>query len=255
MVAPTYQDVVNGSFPTDAWALVEASGTDFAPYSGITHLTGVGVDLWQQAGPFPLGFSLHVTHGKITCGLTLFHGGFWCQEAWFKPDTSSSASNRLLLELGHDLTGPGSALYLPAASNVLQFLGGGISAGLGFTLPTASWTLLQWGNLAGVTGEVDVAINGQLVFTTPTSGFTGVNGIGWGGDPVNASAYIGSIAWPAFYTSEELFQQWHSRWVASTDPVAGEALSLIGPTITAAAVAANSALLALIYAAVHRTIP
>lgn len=251
----TYQDVVNANFPTKAWALVEASGLSFAPYTGVGSLTGVGVDQWQQAGPFALGVSIHITNGKITVTDTLFRGGYWCQEVWVKPSSSSGATNRLVMELGANLAVAGSALYLPTGSNAVTFLGGGVNTAIGFTLPTSSWTLLQWGNLAGVTGEVDVAVNGQLIFTTSTSGFTGTGGIGFGGDPTQASTFQGSFAWPAYYTSQEFFPQWYSRYVASTDPDLAMSLSVKGSAVNNAAINDNTALLELIYAAVHRTLP
>lgn len=213
-----YQDVVNANMPLAAWALVEPSGATFAPFAGAGNLSGSGVSAYQQPGPAGTDLSLTMANGKLMNPSSLFRGPYWCQEAWFNPSGSTSGSNRLLLALGSNMSVSGSAIFLPTTSNVLQLFAGGTGYVLPGTLPVGSWSLVQWGNLSGVNGQVDVALNGVLIASQVVGSFAYTGGIGFGGDQVQATTYAGGIAWPAVYVSQQSALNWASRNTAITDP-------------------------------------
>ena len=242
----TYQDVVNANFPLEAWALPEASGTSFAPYSGSGALTGAGVDAYQQAGPFALGFSIHVTSGGLEKLFTLINSSYWCMEAWFNTPAAHATLDRTLMELGNNLAAGGAELFLAHATNELKVIGNGALSSTGFIMPVGSWKLIQWGNLTGNNGDIVIAVDGAIIFSRRNAAdFTGINGLGWGRDPSNTSPMTGSLAWPAVYTSQQTAQNWYSRFLASTDPDGALPFTPSGGAV-------NNALLNEILAAVKR---
>jgi len=247
----TYQDIVNASFPWAAWALVEASGTDFAPYAGLQHLTATNVNVYQQAGPCPPSFSIHLNLGKLLSATSLPFLRYFCQEGWYKPDATSGAGTRILMWIGANSATEGWGAYLPAANNHLHILAApsGPDLDTGFILPTSSFTLVQLANLTGTTGEITCAVNGEIVGQIVTGGSGSPTGFGFGGESSRASNYVGSLAWPAVYIQQQTQLSLRSRFVGCSDPVSGLLQTLQGCCTN------TDDLLNLIYAAVHKTFP
>lgn len=251
----TYQDVVNASLPLDAWALVEASGTDFAPYTGALHLTGAGVTAYQQAGPFAAALSIHLANGCLFNSTPFSGAFFWTMEAWFNPDSTTRPGNAILLYDGSNSAANGWGLYIPTGSNLLRvfYASPANDVSTGVSIPASAWSLLQIGNLSGSQGEISVALNGQIIakvvdtasLTQPSAGF------GFGRAASSPAAnYSGSISMPAIYNNQQTPLSWYSRFQAATDPNTAILNTLTGP---AANGVADSATLAAILAAVRRT--
>jgi hypothetical protein len=252
----TYQDVVNASIPYIAWALVEASGTDFAPYAGVDHLTGAGINLYQQSGPFAASLSVHGNPGKLYNATNLPFNKWWFQEAWFNPDASTRAVNALLCYLGLATTN-GWGAYLPTANNHIHvfFASPSQDVDTGITLPANAWSLVQVGNLSGTTGEVDVAVNGVVVaqVNAANAKVAPTNGYGFGGDSVQTSGYTGRIAFPAVYLAQQTVRSLYSRFLAATDPDAAIGLGTVGPSVAPSVSADVASLLAYVAATYQNT--
>lgn len=249
-----YQDVVNASFPLTSWALVEAAGTDFAPYSGTQHLTGAGVTQYQQPGPFAAALALHLNAGKLTSPNVLPFNKWWTMEAWFNIDAAARAGNALLMYLGGNSAANGWGLYIPVASNTLHIFWANPVRDIttSIVLTAGTWYLLQIGNLSGATGEFDIAVNGQLLAqdVTPNSQTVPAGGYGFGGDTTLAANFRGLIAMPAVYVTQQSALSWFSRFLAATDPNAAILDALQGPGAT---VAGGAGILSQILASVSKT--
>jgi hypothetical protein len=249
----TYQDVVNDSFPYAAWALVEAAGTDFVPYTGALHLTGAGVNQYQQTGPFAASESLHLNSGKLTTTTNLPITQFFTLEAWFNLDATTRAGNALLLYLGGNAASNGWGVYVPTGNNNLHifFASPTHDVDTGVAIGASAWHLLQCGNLAGVTGELDVGLDGQVVgsFRTPDAQAAPSGGWGIGGTPGQASNTVGFVAMPAAYTQQQSQLNWRSRFIASTDPNAAVPFTISG---AASNIASTDATVNAILAAVRK---
>lgn len=245
----TYEEVVKASFPNAAWALAEAAGTDFAPYTRFQHLTSTGVDAYQQAGPCPPSFSVHVNPGKLLSPVSLPFLRYFCMEGWFNPDGLTGAGTRILMWLGDNSAADGWGAYLPAGSNRLHILAAPSGPDLDtlFDLPVGAFTLVQIANLSGTTGEIDVAVNGEVIGQIVTGGSGNPVGYGFGGESSRASNFVGKIAWPAVYTQQQTMLSLRSRFIGCSDPVAGNLISLSG------CCASSSSDLAEILAAVRHT--
>lgn len=218
----TYQDVVNASFPYAAWALVEASGTDFVPYTGAQHLTGEGVTGYQQPGPFAASVALRLASGKLTSPNNLPITQFFTLEAWFNLDASSRPGNALLLYLGGNAASNGWGVYVPTTNNNLHifFASPVHDIDTGVAISSNSWHLVQTGNLSGTTGELNVALDGNVVgqFRTLDPQAVPAGGFGYAGTPTQASFFDGLIAMPAAYTQLQDQLAWRSRFIAATNP-------------------------------------
>jgi hypothetical protein len=249
----TYQDVVNASLVLEAWALTEAAGTDFAPYTGSVHLTGAGVNQYQQAGPNASMLALHLNPGKLTSASNLPFTKWFTMECWFHIDSTARAGNCLLMYLGGNSSANGWGIYIAPGSNAIHFFWANPVRDIttGVVLPANQWHLLQIGNLSGATGEMDLAFDGRVIAQdiTPNSQTLPAGGYGFGGDNTFAGFYPGLISMPAVYVTQQSPLAWFSRFQAVSDPNAAVLNSLTGP---GQAIAGGSGILSQILASVRK---
>jgi len=222
---PNYQDVVAAGNPWAAWALTETSGTTFHPYIGSATLTGTNVDAYGLPGPFGSYNAVHVTNGSLITNALPPFAQFWTMEVWIWIDNPTASGNRILEYLGNNSAANGWGTFCPNTDTSLHiFYASPVrNTTEPYSFSTGAWHLLQTGNLSGITGEIDAAVDGQLVGTdvSPSALVRAAGSAGFGGAGSPASVFTGKFALPAIYITDQTFSNWQSRWVGSTDPNSG----------------------------------
>jgi len=224
----TYQDVVAANQALWAWALVEPSGLDFAPYIGSQHLTGHGSFLYQQSGPFPTSEALKAnTNGWLTVPFPLGAAAPWWVEFWVKLPSATPAVAQNMLVTG--VSGSSStSIYIATNGHIHINVVGVTDFDTGFVWPNTAWHLVQVGHIDNTGGSVGFAFDGVQVSSHSIVGATFAANSLWSiGADVNGVSPLASA----------LFS-----FVAVYPGV------LSGPSLLASFVAASNAAGALVYA-------
>lgn len=222
----SYQDVVLSNLPQVAWALVEASGSDHAPYAGLTHLTSSGTRLYQQAGPFANALSMHFNGdgGLLATNPVVFQPPLTL-EMWVKLDAASSGANRVLMYYGNTSSN-GFGIYIAAGSTLLSILHGGAPpiVDTGYAMDT-NWHLLQL--VQETTSVADLYVDGRLVSRPAMNGYAAPSTpIAFMQDSLSANRAAGYIAMPAVYPFLLSGTNAFAEFMASTDPTSALAMTL-----------------------------
>lgn len=245
----TYQDVINADLPLGAWALTEASGTDFVPYTGPYHLTGSGTLLYRQTGPFGTALALHLAAGaSLRTNSLLFPSSGGTIECWIRLDTYPPASTVALEYWGN--SGSNGNGVIVQTSGDLQLFAAPSNTLDAFHNFASGWHLVQIGN-PGPNGGSALAVDGAIIVSKiPGVGGTAGNPdqIGFGCTASSTAAVALSVAYPAVYPTYLTSQFAYAHFLAASDPNTAINFTLTGLN-------SNSALLQLIYAAVHRVFP
>ena len=242
----SYQDVVLAMRPTGAWALNQASGTDFPPYVNFVHATITGIDAYQQPGPFTNALAVHLaTGGKATIPIGSTNAQRAYTEVWFKRDSASAPASDLAVIYAGNSSSNGSGIFW-RSSGELSVLRGGSGHTMTGIFPTPGWHLFAFGGLAD--GRLAVALDGQILFaqslttTTPSPDNTYI---------ASASAFTVpepvSIALPAIYPEAMDAYNVYASYLAASDPDRAMAYTPVGGTLQ------NWDLLNQILASVRRT--
>lgn len=222
----TYQDVVGANLPQVAWALVEASGNDHAPYVGQVHLTSSGTRLYQQAGPFANSLSIHFggNGGLAATNPTVFNPPLTL-EAWFKADAVTTGASRMLFYYGNNGAN-GFGAYIASGTPFVTLLHGGVAFGA-TTLqwPDTNWHLLQL--VQNTTTEQLVYLDGVLqvhntmgAYAAPSTNLLFLQ------DATPTNFFAGNIAMPAVYPWALSGSQAYASYLGSTNPNAALGLTL-----------------------------
>lgn len=250
----TYQDVVQANGALGAWALTEAAGGVFAPYLGGTSLTGGGVTGYRDPGPFAGSFGLRVgVGGNLRLPFATVVQPPVTNEAWFKLSTFPPAPYAYLLRAG-TLGSSGNGFYVdPAARHVFYTAPVTGPIDTGFVWPDLNWHLVDWSSSAG--NVLSLYVDGQIVWRvavgSPGPPTPNVLGYGCDGNADNEKQ-VTTIAWPAFYPFELAPTSVTASFLAATNPSLALAYAFTGGGQIGQS---NSALLDLIYAAVHKVYP
>lgn len=196
----TYQQQKAADAALAAWALVESSGTTFAPYIGGQSLALTGVADYQQTGPFPTSFGLNL-HVGAKLGLTFIRTVLppFSTECWLKLSNIAPASTQILFYYGNN-TLNGSGLYL-ATNGHVHFLSGGVQdIDTGFVWPDLNWHMLDLTSDSN-TGPETIYFDGAVVWrntiTNPLA--PSPNTVFFGGDSgVTANQQV-TYAMPTLY--------------------------------------------------------
>lgn len=222
----TYQDVVQANLPTAAWALTEASGTDYIPYYGNGHLLSSGTLDYRQTGPFGSYYGLHLRVAATlrTTGITFMQAPTTV-EFWAKLDAVPPGSTTLLWFWGSS-GGTGTGIYVDNANHIF-FYGPPAAAVDTGLLWTAGWHLVQSGN-PGASGGTSIALDGAIRWSHFVSG-TG-NGspdnMYFGSSGSGGAATALTVSMPAIYNSALTASLAKSTFLASTDPAAAMAYTI-----------------------------
>ena len=225
----TYQDVVTANRALAAWALVEASGLDFAPYIGGTHLTGTGVFDYQQAGPFAASFGLgaHLT-AKLALAFVATVIAPVTNEVWIKLPSATPAAAQTVFYAGNG--GANGSGVTVATNGHIHILEGGVAdTDTGLLWPDAAWHLLQV-SVSQLGAVSTLAIDGLVRFrrVLATSNAPVPNTTFYFGDSGFGSGNVCQIAMPAFYAYELTPTQMNASYLAATDPASAINLTITG---------------------------
>ena len=242
----TYQDVVAAYSPYAAWALVEASGTDFAPYLGAAHLTGSGSFTYQTTGPIAtsMGLGLAVGAKLATPALVSFAPPVTI-ETWIKLTVYPPTTTVMVWYWGNsntngngvfvDTTTGNLVVYSPAATPNL--INTGVALGSG-------WHFIQSGNTS-TAGVSQLALDGVVIWQGSQPGGTigNPNQFFFGGHSAGGANRAIELAFPALSFSYLSADRARIAFLGSSNPDAALAQTTVG----------GGDLLNLIYAAVHKT--
>lgn len=246
---PSYQDVVAANGAVGAWALVEAAGADFAPYIGAGHMTGQGSLVYQQTGPFATSVAVKGnTAGYLTLPFPNSITTPWWVEFWAKI-TSPPGSDVSLSRSGNAAGGNGAGLYVHTDGHLHFQVVGPRDVDTGKVIDS-NWHLYQYGHTDSTGVSVQVVVDGVVDTTVSLAGIVNANPATWGflSDAVGVQiAPSASLSYVALYPAVLTPQNAYASFLAATDPTTAmlyaKSPSQIGTT----------ALLNLIYAAVHKT--
>lgn len=252
-MALTYQDVVRANGGVISWALVEAAGTDFAPWLDTTHLIGAGGHTYQQAGPFPTAFSLGFAIGaslQWPIGNLLFPPV--TTEVWIKLSALAPVPYQLMIRAGATAVS-GSGIYLDTL-NHLHWTGfGAADIDTGFVWPDTNWHLLQWASGPG--NALVLYFDGGTIFTgqsgTPSPAAPNTMGFLCDGSADNAHV-AGFVSYPTLYLRMLSATEAFATFLAATDPTSAMAYTGTGGGQLGTV---NAAVLEQILAAVRKTWP
>lgn len=246
----TYQDVVRANGALGSWAFPEAAGLTFAPWLGGLSLVGSGgIFLYQQAGPFAGSFAVGLpVGGKLDAALSAPLMLPWTFEAWVNVPALPGA-NQLLLYYNGNAGANGLGFGVHSVSGKLEFYYPAVGDLFTQTvLTTGAWHLIQ---VSFPSASPTVYLDGQPVWTGAL-GNTAANPVDlyFGGNSGSGATAAFLLAYPAIYGYALSPSEAYASFLASTDPDSAIAYTSRG---TPAASLSDSALLAEIYAAVHKT--
>lgn len=249
----TYQDVIRSDNPYAGWALVEASGFDFAPWVGLLHLAGAATLLYQQPGPFPASEALHLAAGaKLTATFSFDpQAPFWVN-GWVKFDSNVWGPANAIFQLGDNTTN-GWSLYVQNDGKIHFFVPGtgGGDTNTGFAWPDTNWHFVSVGNIntSSAAPTIAIYVDGVIVFQGGVQGShaTAVHTLGFLTPGSSGGAARGaSISYPAVFFDVLPPNSNRAEFLAATNPDAALPLTQNNPVN-------DTALLNAILAAVRHT--